>query len=131
MATVNAQTCKQLRVVLEKVLADNAEALLGFDIKVNNMTYDPVLGNIQIKVEAVSAEGKSRRDVEEEMDRQNAIQFLNLHGYSQVSNDGTYTVVAYKAKNRKYPWIVTKKGTDQRYKMSDLQMKRQFSKVTA
>ena len=117
-------TAKKLREKLNTIFAEHG--IDGFDISVGNATFDDAQVTFKVEVREHGAGSKEERDL--------AV-FANLSGLDTnkiVNQQGkTFSLVGYKTRARKNPWIVQDLKDGTKYVINDMTAKRWFAKDVA
>ena len=110
-----------MRTKLEQIFADNG--IDGYEIEVGNATFNDVEVTYKLVVREQGAGSSEERD---------------LATYASLSDldtnkigDGKYTLVGYKSRARKNPWIVQDMKSGSKYVINDMTAKRWFGKDVA
>ena len=98
----------------------------GFTVHVGNASYDDAQVTFKVEVREDGAMSKEERDLET---------FARVDGLdvNKIANKQgkTFTLVGYKTRARKNPWIVQDMNTGTKYVINDMTAKRWFGKDAA
>lgn len=121
---MDRSTAKALRDKLNAIFAEHG--IDGFEIEVGNASYDSARCTFKVEVREQGAGTKEEGDLET---------FANLSGLdtTKVANQQgkSFTLVGFKTKARKNPWIIQDLKTGSRYVIADDTAKRWFGKDVA
>lgn len=114
-------TAKMLRGKLNAIFEEHG--IDGFDISVGNATFDDAQVTFKVEVREHGAGSKEERDL---------AAFANISGLDTdkiVSEHGKiFSLVGYKTRARKNPWIVQDMNSGTKYVINDMTAKRWFGK---
>lgn len=117
-------TAKALRNKLNEVFEQHG--IDGYSIHVGNASYDDAQVTFKVEVREDGASSKEERDLET---------FARIDGLdtSKIADQQgkSFTLVGYKTRARKNPWIVQDMKTGTKYVISDTTAKRWFGKDVA
>ena len=117
-------TAKALRNKLNEVFEQHG--IDGYSIHVGNASYDDAQVTFKVEVREDGASSKEERDLET---------FANIIGLdtTKITNQQgkTFTLVGYKTRARKNPWIVQDMSSGTKYVINDMTAKRWFAKDIA
>jgi len=118
---MDRKTAKELRIRLQDIL--DTHGISGYEISVGNASYDSAQVTFKVEVRQEGAGSVEERDL---------ATFAEIHDLdtNKVFNQGgtAYTLVGYKTRARKNPWIVQRLDNSSRYVISNDTAKRWFKK---
>jgi hypothetical protein len=121
---MNRATAKMMRTKLEQIFADNG--IDGYEIELGNATFNDVEVTYKLVVREQGAGSPEERDLET---------FANLSDIdtNKIANQQgkTFSLVGYKTRARKNPWIVQDMKSGTKYVINDMTAKRWFGKDVA
>jgi hypothetical protein len=122
VTTFSREELKAIRVAMQDAL----DALdIDATIKVGNCTYDGGEAKYTVKLVKQGAVTQEESTMSFWADTMH----LDTNKIAKI-NGQSVTLHSYKSKAKKYPWIVASLTTDSKWKLSDSQVKRMFSKET-
>ena len=96
----------------------------GMTFNVANCTYNGGEATYKVNVLLDGAETKEQKDLTQ-MAKLMGLDTSKIHDYQGMS----FSLVGYKSKARKMPWIVQDLKTNKEYKLTDTQAEQWFKKV--
>ena len=114
-------TAKALRNKLNAIFAEHG--IDGYELEVGNASYNNVEVTFKLLVREQGAKSREQRDLET-MARLSDLDANKI-------GDGKYTLIGYKSRARKNPWIVKDMRSGGEYVINDMTAKRWFGKDVA
>lgn len=113
-------TCRVLREKLQEVL-NSSEDLQDLEVKVGSMSYDDTKVSIRLELNVRGAPS------EDEVSLDNFIKAWPEKGKTSIwKNNGNYTLIGLRWRNRKYPFIYRDNRDQKTYKTSREGMEKKF-----
>jgi len=121
---MNKATAKALREKLNAIFEEHG--IDGYEIHAGNASFDDTQVTFKVEVREQGAGSVEERDLET---------FANIIGLdtTKIANQQgkTFTLVGYKTRARKNPWIVQDMSSGTKYVINDMTAKRWFAKDIA
>tara|TARA_R100001440_G_scaffold73937_1_gene98869 strand:- start:72 stop:437 length:366 start_codon:yes stop_codon:yes gene_type:complete len=121
---MNRATAKALRDKLNSILEEHG--IEGYEIHAGNASFDDTQVTFKVEVREQGAGSPEERDLET---------FANISDIdtNKIANQQgkTFSLVGYKTRARKNPWIVQDMKSGTKYVINDMTAKRWFGKDVA
>jgi len=117
---------KNLRISLQDILrAESKSDKIPFELTLGNCSFDEDQAKFQL---IVTFKGNSVQDITRKKQREDLELNAKYFGLDLERKHPRYTLIGYKVKSRKLPWIITDNQKSGEYIISDDQAKRLFGK---
>jgi len=117
---------KNLRISLQDILrAESKSDKIPFELTLGNCSFDEDQAKFQL---IVTFKGNSVQDIARKKQKEDLEHYAKYFDIDLEKKHPRYTLIGYKAKSRKLPWIITDNQKSGEYIISDDQAKRLFGK---
>lgn len=119
ITTLDKHSLQLIRNQINEVLDGSIE---GLEFHAGNCTYSGNIATFKLEVKIAGAESKEMQDLR---------RYASIYDIDLDKTHPVYTLVGYLPRSSKYPFLVTKVGSDGTYKIGEDTAKRYFGKDIA
>ena len=117
---------RDLRISLEDILRSESKSdKIPFELTLGNCSFDEDQAKFQL---IVTFKGNSVEDIAKKKQKEDLEHYAKYFDLDLNRKHSRYTLIGYKVKSRKLPWIITDNQKSGEYIISDDQAKKLFGK---
>ena len=118
---------RDLRISLEDILrSENKSDKIPFELTLGNCSFEEDKATFKL---VVTFKGNSIQDIERKKQKEDLEYYAKYYDLDLNRKHSRYTLIGYKVKSRKLPWIVSDNQKKGEYIISDDQAKKLFGKL--
>jgi hypothetical protein len=118
---------RDLRISLEDILRSESKSdKIPFELTLGNCSFEEEKATFKL---VVTFKGNSLKDIEKKKEKEDLVENAQYFDIDLERKHPRYTLIGYKVKSRKLPWIVLDNQKKGEYVISDDQAKKLFGKL--